>query len=259
VLYILNQRDKSFPYQEDSFVKKLEEFVLDIHTHTLVSGHAYGTIREMAQAAQERGLALLGISEHAPGIPGTVNPFYYLNLNVIPRNLFGVEMIHGCEINVLNDGTLSLEEKYIDHLDYGIVGIHAQCYHDEGRKKNTENIISCMKHKKIFFISHPDDDHIPLDYDLLVDAAKKYHVALEINNSSLVKQEQRLNCVQNYETMLRLCMQHHVPIVVSSDAHDPSWVGEFTLARELLERVKFDEDLILNVSVERVKRFINFH
>ena len=61
--------------------------VLDIHTHTLASGHAYGTIREMAQAAGERGLQLLGISEHAPGIPGTVEPFYYLNLSVIPREL----------------------------------------------------------------------------------------------------------------------------------------------------------------------------
>lgn len=52
------------------------KFVLDIHTHTLVSGHAYGTIREMAQGAQEKGLALLGLSEHAPGIPGTAHPFY---------------------------------------------------------------------------------------------------------------------------------------------------------------------------------------
>ena len=52
-----------------------KDFLLDIHTHTLVSGHAYGTIREMAKAASEQHLQLLGISEHAPGIPGTVNPF----------------------------------------------------------------------------------------------------------------------------------------------------------------------------------------
>jgi len=231
------------------------EFLLDIHTHTLASGHAYGTMREMAQAAQRKGLALLGFSEHAPGIPGTVNPFYYSNLNVIPRNLLGVEIVHGCEINVLNGGTLSLEQKYIDCLDYGIVGIHTQCYCDEGRRRNTENLISCMKHEKVFFISHPDDDHTPLDYEMLVDAAKKYHVALEVNNSSLIKREQRLNCVQNYETILRLCMQYQVPVIVSSDAHDPSGVGEFALAEELLERVSFDKNLIINTSVEKFKRF----
>lgn len=52
------------------------KLLLDIHTHTLASGHAYGTIREMASAAADQRLQLLGISEHAPGIPGTVHPFY---------------------------------------------------------------------------------------------------------------------------------------------------------------------------------------
>lgn len=28
-----------------------QNFVLDIHTHTLASGHAFGAIREIAQAA----------------------------------------------------------------------------------------------------------------------------------------------------------------------------------------------------------------
>lgn len=40
----------------------------------------------------------------------------------------GVEILHGCEINVLNGGRLSLEQKYIDRLDYAIVGIHGLCY-----------------------------------------------------------------------------------------------------------------------------------
>lgn len=234
----------------------MAQIVADLHTHTLVSGHAYGTIREMAYEASNHGIKLLGISEHAPGIPGTVHPIYYMNLGVIPRTLSGVEIIHGCEINVLNDGTLSLEQRYIDKLDYAIVGIHRQCYQDEGRQKNTENMIECMKHEKVCFVSHPDDDHTPLDYELLVKAARQYHVALELNNSSLGKVDQRLNCVQNYKTMLGLCMEHGVNIIVSSDAHDPSWVGKFDLAYNLLEEMKFSEDLILNGSVEKVKEFI---
>ncbi|MBQ3764305.1 MAG: hypothetical protein II869_04965, partial [Synergistaceae bacterium] len=59
--------------------------VADLHTHTIASGHAYGTIREMALAASERKLLILGLTEHAPGIPGTVDPFYYVNLSAIPR------------------------------------------------------------------------------------------------------------------------------------------------------------------------------
>lgn len=231
-------------------------FVLDIHTHTLASGHAYGTIREMAIVAKEKGLSLLGISEHGPGIPGTCDPFYFLNLGVIPKKLYGVEIIHGCEINVLNDGTLSLEQKYIDKLDYAIVGIHRQCYKDVGVKQNTENIISCMKNDKVYFVSHPDDDHTALDYKRLVIAAKKYHVALELNNSSLLKQDKRLNCIENYKMMLRLCENYRVPIIVSSDAHDPSYVGRFSEACTLLEKVKFDKTLIINSSVEKLKIFI---
>jgi putative hydrolase len=47
-------------------VKKLQ-IELDVHTHTIASGHAYGTINEMAKAASEKGLKLLGITEHAKG------------------------------------------------------------------------------------------------------------------------------------------------------------------------------------------------
>ncbi len=234
----------------------MNKIIADIHMHTVVSGHAYGTIREMVQAAKERGLQLIGISEHAPGIPGTVNPFYYLNLQVIPHFIHSIEVIHGCEINVLNGGKLSLEQKYIDHLDYAIIGIHQQCYKDEGKAKNTQNIIECMKNEKVHFVSHPDDDHTPLDYEILVKAAKQYHIALEVNNSSLVKKEKRLNCYENYKTMLSLCEQYQVPIIVSSDAHDPSWVGEFELTYQLLEQLDFDENLILNNNIEKLKQFI---
>lgn len=232
--------------------------LLDIHTHTLVSGHAYGTIREMAFAANEKGIELLGISEHAPGIPGTCDPFYYLNLSVVPRKIYGVEIIHGCEINVLNDGRLSLEQKYIDRLDYAIVGIHRQCYENEGVVKNTENLISCMKNEKVFFVSHPDDDNTPLDYEKLVIAAKKYNVALEVNNSSLLKKNQRLNCVDNYKKMLNLCSRYGVHIIINSDAHDPSCVGDFSEADKLLNEVGFDNELILNTSIDKFKKFIHY-
>lgn len=232
------------------------KFVLDIHTHTIASGHAYGTIREMAQAAAEVGLELLGFAEHAPGIPGSIDPFYYRNLIVIPRKIHGVEILHGCEINVLNTGALSLEQEIIDKLDFGIAGIHVQCYKNVGRDQNTDNVLACMANDKIFFVSHPDDDHTPLDYERLVRGAKDNHVALEVNNSSLVKKDKRLNCYENYTTMLRLCEKFGVPIIVSSDAHDPSGVGEFTLAEKFLSDLNFNHELILNTSVAKLKAFI---
>ena len=233
------------------------KLILDIHTHTIASGHAYGTIREMAYAASMCGIKLLGLTEHAPGIPGTCDPFYFCNLQVIPREIFGVKIYHGSEINVLNDGTLSLEQKRIDQIDYAIVGIHVQCYEDAGIEQNTTNLIECMKNPKVHFVSHPDDDHTPLDYDRLVEAAAHYDVALEVNNSSLIKKDRRLNCYENYKKMLSLCTKHSVPIFVGSDAHDPSYVGEFKLAEELLTSLDFDEELIINNSVDKFLNWIS--
>lgn len=230
-------------------------FPVDLHTHTLVSGHAFGTVREMAQGAADREIALLGFAEHGPGIPGTCEPIYFGNYSDAPRQFCGVELLYGSEVNVLNDGTISLK-KYADCLDYAIAGIHRQCYEDAGREKNTDNVISCMEHEKVFFISHPDDDHTPLNYERLVLGAKANHVALELNNSSLLNPGRRLNCVENYRTMLRLCQEHGVPILVSSDAHDPFHVGRFEAAEAFLTETGFDRALVLNTSVEKVKEFL---
>ena len=234
----------------------MKKILADVHTHTLASGHAYGTIREMAQAAAEQGLKILGITEHAPGIPGTVNPFYFCNLKVVPRTLYGVQILHGSEINVLDDGSLSLEQKWIDKLDYAIVGIHTPCYDNAGPKQNTKNLIQCMKNEKVRLISHPDDDRTPLDYPELVQAAKIYHVALEVNNSSLSSKGSRQNCAENYRTMLRYCQELRVPVIVNSDAHDPSAVGRFSQAEHLLERLDFDLSLVLNTDPDALLTFL---
>ena len=44
---------------------------LDVHTHTVASGHAYATLTEMAKAASQKRLKLLGITEHTKGIAGS--------------------------------------------------------------------------------------------------------------------------------------------------------------------------------------------
>ena len=113
-----------------------------------------------------------------------------------------------------------------------------------------------MWHPRVKFVTHPDDDHTPLDYERLTDAAKETNTALEINNSSLVKKQFRLNCYENYRTILRLCREKKVPVIVNSDAHDPSQVGELDLAVQLLESEGFPADLILNADRERLVRFL---
>ena len=56
---------------------------LDVHTHTIASGHAFSSLQEMVRAAADKGLKLLGITEHTPGIPGC------LSLDLFPQSARG--------------------------------------------------------------------------------------------------------------------------------------------------------------------------
>lgn len=48
------------------------DIVVDSHTHTIASGHAYSTILENALAAKNKGLKLLCTTDHAPEMPGAL-------------------------------------------------------------------------------------------------------------------------------------------------------------------------------------------
>jgi putative hydrolase len=230
---------------------------LDVHTHTLASGHAYGTIREMALSASEKGLKLLGITEHAQGIPGTCNDIYFENLRVVPRTMYGVELLLGSEINILDyEGTLSMEERLMEKLDLRIAGIHAVCYKAGTMEQNTNAVVNAIKNPYIHIISHPDDGSCPLDYETVVKAAKENFVLLELNNNSLNPVNNRKNARENNIKMLNLCMQYESPILVSSDAHDPSDVARMDFTGEVLDFLQFPEELIINRDAEEFKKFI---
>lgn len=234
----------------------MKPIVADLHMHSILSGHAFGTIRELAAVAAERGMKVIGVTEHGPGIPGTCDPIYFRNICDAPRELYGVEMLYGSEVNVLIGGKLSMDDRHLQCLDYGAVGIHGLCYENEGVVKNTDNVIACMEHPKIKFITHPDDDRYPVDYVALVQGAKENNVALELNNSSLRKPWLRPNCLQNYRTMIPLCMEYGVPVIVNSDSHDPSAVGDFVLAYKLLEELGVGDEWIVNNDLEKLKAFL---
>ena len=234
----------------------MKPFVADVHMHSIMSGHAFGTVRELAFEAAQRGMQLIGVTEHGPGIPGTCDPILFRNFIDAPRVLYGVEMLYGSETNVLNNGQVDLDQRHLNCLDYAIAGIHGLCYENVGAVKNTDNVISCMENPKVKFISHPDADTYPMDYRALVEGAKATGTALELNNSSLRKPKLRPGCVENYKKMLPLCMELGVPIIVNTDSHDPSQVGDFTLARKFLEEIGFDEDLILNNDLQKLKAFL---
>ena len=81
--------------------------ILDVHTHTIASGHAYSTLQEMIDSAKTKGLKLLGITEHTNKMPGTCSEIYFYNFKVIPRKQDDLLIRMGAEINIIDyDGTM---------------------------------------------------------------------------------------------------------------------------------------------------------
>ena len=143
--------------------------VLDLHTHTLVSGHAYCSLREMAKAASKKGLEVLGITEHAPAMPGTCHKYYFENLKIVPREMYGIQLLLGSEVNILDaQGTVDLAQRTLERMDVVIASLHMPCMKPGSKLENTESYLNVMKNPYVNIIGHPDDGRYELDYPAVV-------------------------------------------------------------------------------------------
>ena len=231
---------------------------LDVHTHTIASGHAFSSLQEMAKAASEKELQLLGITEHAPGIPGTCDPIYFRNLHVVPRMMYGVELLLGAELNILDTlGTLDLDENYYKILDIRIAGIHSLCYKGGTKEENTQGMIAAISNPWTQVISHPGDGTAELDFEPIVLASKAHHTLLEINNSSLKPCRGKAQARGNNIEILRLCKRYEVPVILGSDAHVSFDISDYEFLPSLLQETEFPEALIMNTDVRRFKQYLN--
>lgn len=231
--------------------------VLDLHTHTIASGHAYNTLYEMVDSAAAKGLEMLGVSEHAPMLPGTCHPYYFNNYRVVPRDIHGIRLLLGCELNILDyQGAIDLEPVYLNGLDYGIASIHEPCYTNGTISQNTEAYLGALKNPAVQIIGHPDDGRFPTDYDTLAAAAKEHGKLLEVNSSSLHPASHRIHAADNYRILLERCMHYGTAVIINSDAHCECDVGNHARAHTLLEELNFPEELVANTSIERLRPYI---
>jgi putative hydrolase len=233
------------------------KIVIDPHTHTIASTHAYSTVIENAKVAAKRGIKLLGITDHAPALEDAPHVLHFKNLHVLDRELFGVKMLYGAELNICDyKGRVDLEETVLEKLDYCIASFHTLLLKPGSKKENTRSILGAMDNPYIKIIGHPDDGAIPVDYSELVMHAKNTKTMLEVNNSSLKTAFYRLNVRENLLEMLQLCEKHSVVISLGSDAHFANAVGNFDCAALLLKEIRFPEELVANTSVEKFLKLI---
>lgn len=221
--------------------------LLDLHTHTIASGHAYSTIAEMAAAAASRGLSVLGITEHGPATPGTCQWLYFKNLIVVPREIAGVRLLLGAELNILDTtGRLDMPAEQMARLDIRIAGIHGNCWEGGTRQANTDAVISVMANPLIDIISHPADGTADLDFEALVLASKRYGTHLELNNHSLHPARHKAEAPRLMMELMRQARRHDVPLILGSDAHISFDVAGYSHLWPLIAEAGFPDELLLN-------------
>jgi len=235
----------------------MKKVLLDVHTHTMASGHAYSSLQEMVKAAADKGLQVLGVTEHGPSIPGTSPLVYFRNMFVVPRQMYGIRLLMGCEVNILDtNGSLDLNDEYLDRLDIAIAGIHGNCWKGGDITKNTEGMLAVIRNPKIHIISHPGDGTAEMDFEQLVLASKDTHTLLEINNHSLAPQRKKTVAISNSLEILRLCKEHDVPLILSSDAHISFQVADYSRIMPLVDEVGFPDELIMNYWPEQFFQYV---
>ena len=129
--------------------------IMDLHTHTTASGHAYSTLSEMIRAAADRKLALYGCSDHGPKMAGTTHPSYFINFRVIPRVRFGVHVLMGAELNIMDtDGRVDLPPSTLaGFLDYTSLAC-TSLFHSRDPGGEHESLFKCQE-------KPGGDDHRP--------------------------------------------------------------------------------------------------
>lgn len=233
--------------------------VMDLHTHTIASGHAYNTFQEMAKAASEKGLALLGFADHGPEMPGSASRIYFDNFRALPREMYGVKLMFGCELNILDhQGNVDLLEKQLRKQDFTVASFHGTCYPGGTVAQNTGAYLAVLENPYVTVIGHPDDAAFPVDYETLVPAAKEAGKLLEMNSRSMHPASVRGGARENYLKMLEVCRRLEQPILLGSDAHFAGDVGDHSIAWDLLREVDFPEHLIVNGSLESAARYLPF-
>ena len=235
------------------------KYVMDLHTHTVACGHAYSTLQENIARAQEMGLKVLGLSEHAPAMPGGTNMMFFWNLKIVPRQYGELRLLCGAEANIMDrEGQLDLDDFTLSRLDYCIASMHTPCLEQGDAKENTQAAINAMKNPYVTILGHPDDSRYPLDYEMLVQVAVQEKVVLEVNNSSLHPLSARQGARENILMLLVTCKKYNCPIILGTDSHISYDIGVFEQAQALLEEVDFPEELIVNTSVKKLENMLSW-
>lgn len=223
-------------------------YTSDLHTHTVVSGHAYSTLLENAKHCAKNNIKVLGVSDHGPEMPGAPHEWYFGNLKVVPRYIDGVLILRGCEANILNEaGEIDLSQYQKEMLDYMIASLHEAVFPpNKSEEETTQSILNAIdSNPKIEILGHLGNPNYKINYEAVIKKAKEKDIIVEINNSSLTGKS-RAGSGDNCKTVAELCKKYKTKVIMTSDAHICFDIGQFQFSEELLSKVDMPEELVMN-------------
>lgn len=216
----------------------------DCHTHTIMSGHAYSTLEENLNAARTAGLEVLATTEHGPAMQGAPDPIYFRNMNALPRIWRGVTLLRGVEANIMDyHGALDMPGSVLKRLDFCLASYHEICLPPAQAKEHTAGWLAVLTNPYIDCLGHPGrGSSYPFDIERVVAACRDAGKAMEINQHTLDMSEDWSSC----RDIALACKEAGTAVLVNSDAHFSTAVGQVELGLELLASLDFPESLIIN-------------
>ena len=241
---------------------KYLQIEVDTHTHTVLSGHAWSTLRENCAAGAAIGLKKLCLTEHGPAMEGAPPWFAPCSHKMLPESLYHVGIVPGLEFNIMDfDGRLDIDQpSALAGIKFGIASMHDVTMPLGTKEQHTKAYIKALENPHIDILGHPGYAYFPNEPEEIVLAAKRLNKLIEINNNSFKSRAaSKENCVK----FAKLCKKHQVRVCVSSDSHFDTMIGRVPIALEMLDELDFPSDLILNLKCrdfddyleERQKRF----
>ncbi|MGC8504043.1 MAG: DNA polymerase/3'-5' exonuclease PolX [Acidithiobacillus sp.] len=192
----------------------------DLHCHSAASdGH--DRLEDLAAAAQARGWEYLAITDHSRAlrVANGLDPLRLRRqmdeIDLLNGKLRGFTLLKGCEVDILEDGSLDLPDALLRDLDIVIGAVHS--HFDLPRARQTARVLKAMDHPAFTLLAHPGGRLIgsrpAMDLDLprIIRHARERGVFLEVN-----AQPQRLDLP---DIQAQGAKEEGVLLAVNSDAH----------------------------------------
>jgi DNA polymerase (family 10) len=200
---------------------KLSDIRGDLHMHTSATDGT-ATIREMADAAIERGLSYIAITDHSQRVSMAMglDPIrlreQWRMIDEIRDEYDGrLVILKGIECDILEKGGMDLPDDCLAEGDWVLASVHYG--QKQPRDQITERILGAIENPNVTCIAHPTGRLInrrpPYDVDMeaVMKAAKANGTLMELNANPA-----RLDLNDNH---LAAAKRLGIPIVISTDAH----------------------------------------